>query len=363
MQKKRRRGSKLLGIVGLHNKSTFTQTGNIDATDLASVNIITKHANVEVTVHDAPNIVIRLHTYDGGPMLFVRRDGAVGHITAHSEETMLFSNTLTTARLQVTVPKNSDLSWDVQTSSGNMTIEELSGENINLAVQSGDIFFRKADFQNVRVKTTTGEIKGLDLAMEELRIETSSGDVRLNKITGNTWVKTNAGDIDVVDMEGDRIDLQSASGDIDMVNVSVQQAFSQTASGDIEAKDMFATKLMTIASSGDMVFQSFTGKAMGHSSSGDIRFILSENGALDLETSSGDITVRFEFAEVDAHVTIGTSSGKINTTLPLQIDEQKQLTKQRSGVIGNGTNAIRLASSSGDIRTFYSASNQKEPLV
>ncbi len=111
----------------------------------------------------------------------------------------------------------------------------------------------------------------------EVRIEAGSGDLRADGLTGTIELKTSSGDIDVSGTSG-AVVLEASSGDIKAEGLRADNASAHASSGDIELGFAMAPSTVTV-----------------ETSSGDVDITLPEgSGAYNVETeaSSGDEDVK-----------------------------------------------------------------------
>ncbi len=146
----------------------------------------------------------------------------------------------------------------VQTTSGDVTLRECDGPAL-VRVTSGDV-----DANDLRggliVRATSGDVSATGVR-GGARIETSTGDVGANDIVGPVFVSTSAGDVDL-----------SATADSCAI---------ETASGDVQARLSGVPRFVQV-----------------RTSAGRVELVIPERtgGTLDLQTSSGAMSVRNELA-------------------------------------------------------------------
>jgi DUF4097 and DUF4098 domain-containing protein YvlB len=113
----------------------------------------------------------------------------------------------------LTVPEGTEI--DFSTASGDLTVEELSGE-FSAETASGDIV--------------------LEDCRGEFDFSTASGDIEVMSCNGAFDISTASGDIDMEDCHGE-FELSTASGDVDASGILIEDASSfSTASGRVNVK-------------------------------------------------------------------------------------------------------------------------------
>ena len=190
--------------------------------------------------------------------------------------------------LEITIPKDVKLTdTKIKASSGNVTCKGFEADKVNVYVSSGDI---SADFDT-----------------KDIKMHASSGDITLNQ-----------------------------TGDSDDISVD-------TSSGDINATMQDVTYLTSSASSGNIT--------------------LSANKINDFSSRTSSGINEFHFAETPENTNIHSSSGKVTIYLPENADLTADLDSSAddvyfdlpfektsdSFICGNGSNKMKVHTSSGDI--------------
>jgi DUF4097 and DUF4098 domain-containing protein YvlB len=122
---------------------------------------------------------------------------------------------------------------------------------------------------HARIESASADVQGRG-RLGSLEAKTSSGDVEVEEITGDAAVKSASGDVDVRTVGGAAV-VNTASGDVELGGVG-GHAVVKTASGDVAIRDAGATVTIQTAS-------------------GDQRLEAVREGAVTLQSASGDIEV------------------------------------------------------------------------
>jgi len=207
----------------------------------------------------------------------------------------------------------------VETTTGDIEAERLTGLTIALSSRSGDVSVQKAQ--------VTGTAS----------FESASGDVRVSGGAGGTRasVRTMSGSAEVTNLRAEQVHVETVSGDAVLRDVAGALTV-KTVSGDVDAAgaDSPAVSLLTV--SGDARWQSsgpFSGSFAGTTVSGDLRVTLP--------------------AGSDTRVEMNTTNGSLAFSLPLT--ETVVTDKRAAGKLGAGTGSVRLQSVSGDLAIAESA--------
>jgi len=211
------------------------------------------------------------------------------------------------ADLLVKVPAGQtiDFNWAV----GTVSLTNVDG-HIKVDVGSADI-------------TATGT-RGV------LSLDTGSGDLRLSKIAGDVTCDTGSGDVELSAVNCDRFKADTGSGDIEGTDLVADDVNLDTGSGDIRVGSVKSGHVSLDTGSGSV----------------DIG-LAADIEKLAVDTGSGDITVRVPKG-LGAEVTIESSSGDINTDLPLELIHHGS--DNLRGRLGDGRGSMHLETGSGSVR-------------
>ena len=202
----------------------------------------------------------------------------------------------------------------VETQSGNVLAESLTGASFQLSSRSGDVTARKAQ------------------AVTQAKFESTSGDV---SVTGSSagsqiQIRTQSGQAALESSRAPQIQVETVSGDAELREVSGALTV-KTVSGDIEAAGIESPAVSLLTVSGDARWgftAPFSGSFAGTTVSGDLQLILG--------------------ADPDVRIEMNTTNGDITLSVP--VTEAVQTEHHAAGKSGAGTGSIRLQSVSGDLK-------------
>jgi hypothetical protein len=197
------------------------------------------------------------------------------------------------------------------------------------------------------IHTASGEIdvEGLGGAVS---LASVSGDVRAGDLGGGLTVGTTSGDVELHDIAG-KLDVQSISGDIKLENGKIDGATVGTTSGEVQLDGVAGALKLT-------------------SVSGDIHVRAARDGQLDVSTTSGEIAYEGSLASGSTNK-VDTISGDVNLRLPdasgfrldastvsgdvgseFELRDGATARRSLSGVAGDGSAALTVSTTSGDIQ-------------
>ena len=128
-------------------------------------------------------------------------------------------------------------SIDLKTTSGDIQINNI--DKLNVTSTSGDINIKNVNSLNLKV--TSGEVN-INNVNNKVNIQATSGDVEINnlRLTENSKIKTNSGDVEVAKTNDIYIDAFTTSGEIEIKNNNRKAECElkiETTSGDIDVND------------------------------------------------------------------------------------------------------------------------------
>lgn len=120
-------------------------------------------------------------------------------------------------QLTISVPEKMYDQVAMETTSGDLTIGEITSHDIELAAKSGDIFANKLEGEGgLSIKSTSGDIKAAEFSFKESALQSTSGDIFAEQAEAITIlsVATTSGDVVVAPVaEAYSLDVQTNSGD------------------------------------------------------------------------------------------------------------------------------------------------------
>jgi DUF4097 and DUF4098 domain-containing protein YvlB len=151
-----------------------------------------------------------------------------------------------TADYVVTLPANAKV--DGGTSSGDITISGAS--SVDVRSSSGNVAVAAAT-GSVTVNSSSGDIK-IASAGGDVRAQSSSGDIAVNGVAGTTSLQSSSGKLQAAGMRGTSTTAHGDSGDIVISPAVAQNLDLQTTSGDITVTAPSGSYTVTVPSgSGD----------------------------------------------------------------------------------------------------------------
>lgn len=202
-----------------------------------------------------------------------------------------------------------------------------------------------ADIQ-VDIHTSSG-----DISIEELNgpvsLGTVSGDMRVRNIEGGATISTTSGEVQIDGIGGD-VDITTVSGNVRLADGNNVQAAVRTTSGDIEL-DGVANVLTLGSVSGEIeVNNARDGQITAETTSGDFTYSgsLASEGRNRISTISGDVNLNLP-EDSNFQLNASTVSGDLSSDFELRDGEESR--RSRTGRAGSGSAALEIETTSGDV--------------
>lgn len=182
----------------------------------------------------------------------------------------------------------------------------------------------------------------------EIRLDTQSGDVEARSMKGNLSIDTGSGDVTLTGARGS-VSLDTGSGDVTASDVTGEVLEIDTGSGDVDARNVTASSRLSIdTGSGEVRLDATSAPRTDiDTGSGAVRVALA--GAVErihIETGSGDVELTLP-ADVSAALDLETGSGDFDVGMPLTLVHRED--GELRGRLGSGTGRIEIETGSGDI--------------
>ncbi|GLO64831.1 DUF4097 family beta strand repeat-containing protein [Oceanobacillus kimchii] len=261
-----------------------------------SITIQSGWADVNVYTHKENHISLFLTSIEHGPYWIVEENKDQLRLAIEPGIKRLHFRFTPTIKLDIYVPEQNNIDWDVETGSGN-------------------VYFNEQIVQNITLRVGSGNFKGKSLTVKNASVEVGSGDVNINNFNGKN------------------LQLVGGSGDIKLVDVTCNTIMSKIGSGSITHNHVRYKEMISEGGSGNLFLENFEGETNMKVGSGSIEVILDKqpNIKCDLQTGSGSIITGGE----------RVSSKKIHK------------------VFGKSECALSLTSGSGDVVLKQSYDNKK----
>jgi DUF4097 and DUF4098 domain-containing protein YvlB len=218
---------------------------------------------------------------------------------------------------QISVPQRFHL--DVETQSGDITVEAPLEGNARLTTAGGDV--RTSDISGlVRIETAGGSITLANIN-GDLTARTAGGSIRVGDVKGDTVLETSGGEIDTGRVTG-TVKAETAGGDV-VIGGATGDILARTAGGQIQIGPA-ASSVRAETAGGSIRLQGARGRVVAETAGGSID-LLEMEGAVRASTAAGRILAKFNngmktFGPSRLETSLGDVYVYLPTNLPITID-------------------------------------------
>ena len=239
--------------------------------------------------------------------------------------------------IQVKMPSNMNSSfWDNDEQETDLVIEVPHGSKVQFQGVSSDITI--SDISNdVQARTVSGDVTVVNLTAERIDIESVSGDVMSKSLTGRIHLSTVSGDIKDTNSSGN-VEYHAVSGDI-KAESTAKEVVANVISGDLE---------INLNNVVDAELSSISGNV-------DAELELSDDGLLKMSTVSGNLKLALQKG-VNADIRVDShAGGRITNQLT---DDKVEKAKygphsKLSTQTGSGSASVKMSTVSGNVKLRY----------
>lgn len=143
------------------------------------------------------------------------------------------------AEITVFLPEDEYLKFNVHTNTGDVIVEELSAEILEISVSTGDITVTDGTFEEVDMKVSTGDIHVTDLKCSGFNSEGSTGDISLHQVVADQriTIERHTGDVVFDSSDAPVLRVKTDTGDVTGTLLSGKQFITQTDTGSVDIPD------------------------------------------------------------------------------------------------------------------------------
>lgn len=235
---------------------------------------------------------------------------------------------LTTASGDITQEDIECTRYQVDSASGDLKLRRMKGKQLKTNAKSGDIILESCLFEDGEFKSLSGEVQGTEIHILNFTAGTASGDTSFHKVTSDT------------------VHLSSKSGDVALEDSTVKEVRADSVSGDARIDNAIAEKIYVTSVSGDTEIRAKAGAIQAQSTSGDVSVIAEGDISGSFQTVSGDIDVELDNEGGGYVAEMNVMSG--DTSLKCK-EERRYGCNRGTFTIGAGKSRISINSMSGDV--------------
>ena len=191
----------------------------------------------------------------------------------------------------------------VETSTGNVTMQDVIAETIKIEVDTGDAKLLDSRCEFAEIEGDTGNVKITGSQITSTEIETDTGDVKIkDAVINSAKIETDTGDVRLEDSAMAELTVRTSTGDVNIVgNVCATKAKIRTSTGDVSGKSaVLDTNEIRITTSTGDVKLTLKGKISDFSflinvSTGDsnVGSMVIGDKVFEAKVSTGDVKLYF----------------------------------------------------------------------
>lgn len=299
---------------------------------IKSIKVKTSSDDITFIPTDSNEVKARFHGYysanakDYRPELTTTLTGE--ELTIKVEYPTFIGNISGNLKLDVYLPKAYSDSLQINTSSANVTIDELNVAGFICKTTSGDVNARLVNSDKAELGTASGKTR-IAGKYGSFSFNSTSGDFNSDGITaGNAVLKTTSGKIQL-NVTADDLQLHSTSGDLIADQVNAKNIKLDTASG-------------------KTLLRGIPGNVDATSASGDMNLEYTKyDNNIKIGTASGKTAIKLP-QDAEFALEYKTASGTGKCDFPLAITGS-QVRNNLEGTVVSGRNKITVNSASGDL--------------
>ncbi len=263
-----------------------------DFTRLATV----RYAEVDYTVREAvTEVSVRLSTAD---VTFLPSDDGILRVECTTDEAncivaraegdvLIIEKSGTTPwyshvgidlggeTVTVYLPEKAYTSVNVRLSTGDLTLKDISAEEIELELSTGKATLENIECRNLTSSASTGDIELTGVISEEMMtIKRSTGNVTLVSCdAAELQIETGTGDVSLRDIGAEEIEFKLSTGKATLENIECRNLSTTATTGNIELTRVISEEMMTVKRS-----------------TGNVTLVSCDAAELQIETSTGDVS-------------------------------------------------------------------------
>ena len=204
------------------------------------------------------------------------------------------------AKITVYLPEGVYGDLTVKTSTGNVTLpKEFSFQNISAQLSTGDIVCNASAVNLLQLRTSTGKISISDLSAGRIDLSAISGNISASHVDcgGEVRTEVNTGDVTLTDVTCKNLISDGNTGNLILKNVIAQEKFDiERSTGDIKLEQCDAAELFIETDTGNVKGSLLTEKIfIVETDTGKISVPKSVSGGrCEIETDTGNVKITIQ---------------------------------------------------------------------
>lgn len=208
----------------LSSKVELVESKEFDS--IKDLNIDTDTADIYIKTSENNKVKVELYSNDVKEKEISNSDTSL-NVTLKND--CWFLCFFSRSKIYVYLPKNYQNNIVINSTTGDITMDDYALSNVDLHVTTGDITLK--DVKNASIKVTTGDVK-ID-NVNDVNIESTTGDINIKKVNNSMNIQTTTGDIDIYEANL-KVNsyLKATTGDVTVKKTNDIYVESETSTGD-----------------------------------------------------------------------------------------------------------------------------------
>lgn len=332
------------------SEAKLVNTQNISLENIDSINIKYYSDDIKFYTSDTDELILKEYRVDNDEdrLATIETNGNELSIVGakFNMHFIVFGFNNSYNRVEVYLPSGYTGSLSASSTSGEINSDlALKLKQCNLSCSSGDIDMNEIYAEDINVSTSSGEII-IQRAEGKRSISSTSGDIRVKGGSGDSTFSSSSGEIIVEKSQG-LLNVDTTSGDIKITDSKGEKTI-ETSSGEVIVEKSSGI-INASTASGDVRINALDGGGNISTTSGEVKFELSElSDDINVNTSSGDVTLNLP-ETVSCDFSADTTSGDIKTFFDDKLSFNKDGDNAKGTVGDNPDKVIKIDTTSGEI--------------
>ncbi len=276
------------------SESCKVREEDLSIDNIEDLEMIFTSSDVRLILSDEPQIKIVQYSNSKENARKLSIDKSSTKIRIEETKKFYFFAILPTNIYDIYIPKAYTNNLKLEAASSTIEADEdITLKNMDITLASGDIKFKNLlKFEELKIFTVSGDININNLEGKKYDINTTSGDTTINKLNCEEGkLKSISGEIIANSVNTSKFEVETTSGDIEIKNIQGKVEI-KTISGEVEI-DNIQGSIEGNTTSGDIQINKFlvSSDSRIHTISGEVEVYLDEtsNCTIDTKSISGDV--------------------------------------------------------------------------
>ena len=198
------------------NNENSKKTTNAKTISLENINEISiKNSSVDIKVVSEDRTDAKINLINSKNSISTSTKDNKVYITVSHASNNNFFNFTPNAKLEITLPKSYSNKLSLESSSGNMSLNNVNLSDLTCALSSGNLSIKDLTITNLKCTSSSGTLNGTAINTVDSIFSSSSGNILLKKFTGNIETTTSSGDTKIgYEKFNNTLNAHSSSGNI-----------------------------------------------------------------------------------------------------------------------------------------------------